>query len=154
MEKLIENKQINKDSIPRIDLYMDQLLGLLESNLRHFSRNNDETVMTKTMINNYVKDNVIGKPHKKKYSYQQIVDLHLVYRLKSILSMQDIKKLLSEGDLTLDLYNELMNEIEISCDEINETKLDDKEKLLLAFRLSLEADYKKRLAEKLLDKIK
>ncbi len=47
--------------------------------------------MTKTMVNNYVKSKVINPPVKKKYSKEQVMLLALVYQLKNILAISDVK---------------------------------------------------------------
>ena len=55
------------DELPNIDLYMDQVLSIIENSLNIFSSENEENIITKSMINNYVKQNVIEKPFKKRY---------------------------------------------------------------------------------------
>lgn len=52
----LENN-IKLDEIPEIDLYMDQVIQLFESKLSEQKRNEDEKILTKTMINNYAKGN-------------------------------------------------------------------------------------------------
>ena len=44
---------INPKDIPSIDLYMDQLTTFMEDQLGKNRRNDEDKVMTKTMINNY-----------------------------------------------------------------------------------------------------
>ena len=48
---------IKLEEIPEIDLYMDQVIQLFESKLSEQKRNDDEKILTKTMINNYAKGN-------------------------------------------------------------------------------------------------
>ena len=50
---------IKLDEIPEIDLYMDQVIQLFESKLSEQKRNEDEKILTKTMINNYAKGKVV-----------------------------------------------------------------------------------------------
>ena len=52
-------------------------------------------VLTKTMINNYVKNNLIEAPEKKLYSKIQLAKLFVICILKQVYSMQDIKILIS-----------------------------------------------------------
>ena len=57
------------NEIPEIDLYIDQVVSLLEKYLEHFIESdnlNDGKLITKTMINNYVKHNVLKSPINKK----------------------------------------------------------------------------------------
>ncbi len=53
------------DELPDIDLYMDQVLNIIENSLIIFSSENDENIITKSMINNYVKQNVIENHLKR-----------------------------------------------------------------------------------------
>ena len=56
------------NELPNIDLYLDQVVNLINSTLSpYIFLNNDEKkeniqVLTKTMINNYVKNNLIEAP--------------------------------------------------------------------------------------------
>ena len=58
---------VKSQDIPNIDLYMDQVTTFMDKNLRKSSRypENDK-VMTKTMINNYAKNDLLPPPIKKK----------------------------------------------------------------------------------------
>ena len=56
----LENN-IKLDEIPEIDLYMDQVIQLFESKLSEQKRNEDEKILTKTMINNYAKGKLLLK---------------------------------------------------------------------------------------------
>ena len=49
------DSNIKLDEVPEIDLYMDQVIQLFESKLSDQKRNEDEKILTKTMINNYAK---------------------------------------------------------------------------------------------------
>ena len=57
------------EEIPNINLYMDQVVSLLENYLSNFIKpenENDTQIITKTMINNYVKHGVVKPPISKK----------------------------------------------------------------------------------------
>ncbi|MGL4798607.1 MAG: DUF1836 domain-containing protein, partial [Cellulosilyticaceae bacterium] len=82
---------IKLKDIPNIDLYMDQLITLFESKLSHTKRYEEDKLLTKTMINNYTKDKVIMPATKKKYTRDHILLMVLLYQLKSIISIGDIK---------------------------------------------------------------
>ena len=47
------------------------------------------------MINNYAKNNLLPPPEKKKYSREHLLLLIFIYYFKNILSISDIKSLLS-----------------------------------------------------------
>ena len=85
---------INPKDIPSIDLYMDQLTTFMEDQLGKNRRNDEDKVMTKTMINNYTKNNLLPSPNKKRYSKQHLILLIYIYYLKNMLSINDIQTLL------------------------------------------------------------
>lgn len=86
---------IKAEDIPNIDLYMDQVTTFMDSKLRKTSRFPDEDkVMTKTMINNYAKNDLLPPPVKKKYSKEHVLVLIFIYYYKSFLSINDIQTLL------------------------------------------------------------
>ena len=82
---------IKLEEIPEIDLYMDQVIQLFESKLSEQKRNDDEKILTKTMINNYAKGNLLMKIKNKKYTKEHMILIGLIYNLKGALSLTDIK---------------------------------------------------------------
>jgi hypothetical protein len=87
-------KSVRVEDIPALELYMDQVTGLLEKHLRGTTRHPEtDKVMTKTMINNYVKNKVMIPPVKKKYGRDHILLLMVIYYMKSFLSIDDIRKI-------------------------------------------------------------
>ena len=88
--------QIHTSDIPGIDLYMDQVTTFLQENLRGLSRDpEDDKFLTKTMINNYVKNTVLIPPVKKKYSREHMMLLIMIYYMKSFLSIGDIREVIA-----------------------------------------------------------
>ncbi len=85
---------IKADDIPNIDLYMDQVTTFMEKHLGSTRRYEDDKIMTKTMINNYAKNDLLPPPEKKKYNKEHIMLLVFIYYLKNILSISDIDRLL------------------------------------------------------------
>lgn len=86
---------IKSEDIPNIDLYMDQVTTFMESRLKNTTRNPDEDkILTKTMINNYAKNDLLPPPVKKKYSKDHVLLLIFIYYYKGILSISDIQSLL------------------------------------------------------------
>jgi DNA-binding transcriptional MerR regulator len=110
---------IKPDDIPNIELYMDQVTTFIDSHLKASKRFQDDKVLTKTMINNYAKNNLLPPPVKKKYSKEHILMLIYIYYFKNILSINDIQSLLNPlaekyfnttGDLNLeDIYSEVFS---------------------------------------------
>ena len=86
---------IKLDEIPGIDLYMDQVTTLMDKKLRSVTRYpQEDKILTKTMINNYAKNDLLPPPIKKKYSKEHVLVLIFIYYFKSILSISDIQTLL------------------------------------------------------------
>ena len=56
------------ESLPDIDLYMDQMLTYLERQLNTFAVSTLDKQITSSMINNYVKGDCIPSPISKKYN--------------------------------------------------------------------------------------
>lgn len=86
---------IKAEDIPDISLYMDQVTTFMESHLKNSTRNpGEDKILTKTMINNYAKNNLLPPPVKKKYSKEHVLLLVFIYYYKGILSISDIQQLL------------------------------------------------------------
>ena len=88
-------KYISPEDIPNIDLYMDQVTTFMDSELRSSARYpGEDKILTKTMINNYAKNDLLPPPVKKKYSKEHVLLLIFIYYYKGILSIGDIQTLL------------------------------------------------------------
>lgn len=87
---------IKPDDIPNIDLYMDQVTTFMDKKMKSSTRNPEEDkILTKTMINNYAKNNLLPPPERKKYSKEHMLVLIFIYYFKGILSIGDIQSLLN-----------------------------------------------------------
>lgn len=99
IKELIENlkdiKYITSEDIPNIDLYMDQVTTFMDEHLRSSKRYDDDKLLTKTMINNYTKNELLPPPSKKKYSKEHMFLLIFIYYFKNVLSMNDIQTIFS-----------------------------------------------------------
>ena len=58
--------RINPSDIPAIDLYMDQVTTFMDTHLSASKRFGEDKILTKTMINNYAKNNLLPPPEKQK----------------------------------------------------------------------------------------
>lgn len=86
---------IRPEDIPNIDLYMDQVTTFMEEHLKKTRRYPEDKILTKTMINNYAKNNLLPSPVKKRYSKEHLLVLIFIYYFKNILSINDIQTLLN-----------------------------------------------------------
>jgi DNA-binding transcriptional MerR regulator len=85
---------ITSETVPDIDLYMDQITTFMDTHLASCKRYPDDKILTKTMINNYTKNDLIPPPVRKKYSKEHVLLLIFVYYMKDFLSISDIKTLI------------------------------------------------------------
>ncbi|MEH7076726.1 DUF1836 domain-containing protein [Neobacillus drentensis] len=95
IEQLGLETSLSLEEIPQIDLYMDQVIQLFENKFTETKRNEDDKILTKTMINNYAKGKLIFPIHNKKYSKEHLILISLIYQLKGALSINDIKATLA-----------------------------------------------------------
>lgn len=173
---------IRPEDIPNIGLYMDQVTTFMDNKLRSSARYPDgDKILTKTMINNYAKNDLLPAPVKKKYSKEHMLVLIFIYYYKSFLSINDIQTLLrpitekffeNGKDFGLEeVYREVFG---MERETVERMKEDVKEKFLRAERsfenapgedadflrkfafvceLSFDVYVKKMLIEKMLDEL-
>ncbi len=171
---------IKADDIPNIDLYMDQVTTFMESRLRSSTRHpGEDKILTKTMINNYAKNDLLPPPKKKKYSREHVLLLIFIYYYKGILSISDIQELLkpiteqffdTEQDFNLEtiyetvfgleqeqtevLKKDIIEKFHISEETFKDAPKDSQEflqKFSFICMLSFDVYMKKLLIEKLID---
>lgn len=184
LSKLIDDLSLLDDvqpsDIPNIDLYMDQMTTFIDEKLKHLKRSDKDKILTKTMINNYTKAGILMPPKNKKYNKQHIILLIMIYYLKQILSIDDIKSLLTpifknmdttdddlipindiysvfleikqnEFDKYCDVFTDKFKEIRARASEIDSADQRTAELFLTVIMLVAQADAQKRLAEKIID---
>lgn len=168
--------------IPNIDLYMDQVTTFMDKNMRNTTREPEEDkILTKTMINNYAKNNLLPPPVRKKYSKEHILLLIFIYYFKGILSIGDIQKMMTpltekyfncqDGIRLEDIYEEVFGlektQVELLKEEVTREfqrseelfgNTEGKEREFLQrfsfiCMLSFDVYVKKLLIEKLIDEI-
>ncbi len=79
--------------LPRIELYLDQVITLVSQELA-FMTLPGETLVTGSMVNNYVKQGVIPAPHRKRYTRRHVASLVFVCALKRVFSIAQVKTLM------------------------------------------------------------
>ena len=87
--------RVHPSEIPGIDLYMDQVTTFMDSHLNTSKWLGEDKILTKTMINNYAKNNLLPPPVKKRYSKNHLLMLILIYYFKNVISFRDIEQLFS-----------------------------------------------------------
>ena len=86
------------EGLPDIDLYMDQVVTYLRRQLALFQDDSEASLVTRSIINNYVKDGIVPRPVNKRYAREQLSSLMMACVLKRVLPMQQVKQLLRPGD--------------------------------------------------------
>ncbi|WP_042350689.1 DUF1836 domain-containing protein [Bacillus massiliigorillae] len=179
LEKLEREKNITLEDIPGIDLYMDQVIQMFENKYSEAKRNDDEKVLTKTMINNYAKGKLFFPIKNKKYSKEHLILISLIYQLKGALTIKDIKETLeginkkvTEENFSMnDFYKsylhlseenmekftvdieERMNDVKEEVMHVDDDSKEYLEKVLLISSLVNISNLYRRTAEKLVDEI-
>lgn len=82
--------------LPDIDLYMDQVVTFLEKQLAIFQTSSVDKQITSSMINNYVKGEVVSAPISKKYNREHLALIEEVCTLKQVLSIAEVKQVIDE----------------------------------------------------------
>lgn len=95
LSNITEFNDIKLSDIPDIDLYMDQVTTLFDMKLKSLKRDENDKIMTKTMVNNYAKGKFFPAVKGKKYNKEQIILLEIIYNLKQSLSLLDIETILT-----------------------------------------------------------
>jgi DNA-binding transcriptional MerR regulator len=144
------------DELPAIDLYMDQVVAILEDCLRLFLRDAQEKRITPAMINNYVKLKVLPPPVKKRYTRDHLCQLILICLLKQVLSLPEIQRLLSaqlESKDVRTMYDGFCTTQERSIASVLGRAVTQADGDLsdMALRIAAEANVGKMIAEKILD---
>lgn len=126
--KLKSIDYVKTEDIPNIGLYMDQVTTFIEEGLKACKRYEEDKILTKTMINNYAKNNLLPAPERKKYSKQHILTLLFIYYFKNILSINDIHAILdpltehyfgnTDGFNMEDVYNEVFQLEKIETEKL------------------------------------
>ena len=119
LEELSSLSYVHPGDVPNIDLYMDQVTTFMDEQLASTKRYPDDKILTKTMINNYTKNNLLPPSNKKKYSKEHMILLIFIYYFKNFLSINDIKSILNpitkdcfqnQEDINFDrIYQEIFN---------------------------------------------
>ena len=184
-ERLIELKRkirsklrleyIRPEEIPEIELYMDQVTRYMEQQLGANRRNEEDKVLTRTMINNYTRNHLMSAPDRKRYSRAHIVQLIYIYYLKNVLAINDIRKILEPlqeqkplDQRMMEIYQDIY-ELEkpqyfnIEASTVKAASLVDKKfspekdpylnKMAFIYLLAYDMFSKKRLIEKLIDEM-
>ncbi|MDH6363568.1 hypothetical protein M2139_000685 [Enterococcus sp. PF1-24] len=112
----IENFHLPRwEDLPDIELYMDQVLTLVEKYLEKgmITSEDNHSCLTKAMVNNYVKTQMIPPPVKKRYNRTHLAFLIAITLLKQVLTIAEIR----EGILFQGKVDGIRNAYNLFCKE-------------------------------------
>lgn len=102
------------NDLPPVPLYLEQVLALLDEWLGPHLSGHKRKVLTRTMINNYVKLKFIPAPVNKKYDQVTVASLFVIAVLKTVFSIEEVACLIglalhhSERDVAYDGFCEYL----------------------------------------------
>jgi len=79
------------DELPTLELYMDQVITLIDQYLSPVIQVEKHPLLTSSMVNNYVKKGMIPAPEKKRYNQKHLAFLIAITMLKQVLTIPEIK---------------------------------------------------------------
>lgn len=142
------------EQLPAIPLYVDQVLQYLRDSLQFFERDQEDVLLTNSMINNYVKKDVLPHPEKKKYSREHLAALTVICMLKQVLAIQDIGTLLNGLPMDPELYMAFLTAhtgaVHDTCRELEESCKNGADLRREALKLAAQANAKRAAAERIL----
>lgn len=105
------------NSLPQLDLYMDQVTLLLNRYLSPLGRYGEDKIITASIVNNYVRMKVMPPPVKKRYSRVHLAYLVIICTLKQSLSISCIQRMLPEDhgeEAVRELYTDFVRQYRTS----------------------------------------
>ncbi len=131
--------------LPDLELYLDQVLGLLEKYLSPLFPYAGGQVMTASMVNNYVKQRLVPPPVKKRYTRRHVSLLLMIGILKPAFALPQIKALLDGGadedaaEAFHDRFCTLLEQAYASCAQTPQAPAMDLALLTVAYQSATQA---------------
>ena len=153
---LAEDRPETWDTLPDIELYMDQVVSYLPRQ----SVGGKLPSMTSAMINNYVKDGLLPRANGKRYNKQHLVYLTAIGLLKNVRTVRDMKLLLDQEIVPgqeAQFYQKFCDGVDEAYDAAGvgiDPSLSEAELMDLALRLALISCAAKTACEELLGVIR
>ena len=109
------------EELPILDLYMEQMISIINENLAPLWPKNSGPILTPAMVNNYVKLRLVHPPVKKRYSRDHVAYFIVVALLKPVFSISEISALIHrQAQLTTveAAYNRFCQELELRISDV------------------------------------
>lgn len=154
IEKISNMRPAEWESMPDIQLYMDQVLLYMER--QHIGLSVGEE-LTSAMVNNYIKKGLLPRAKGKRYEKEHIAYLTMICMFKQILSVPEtdnLLKLLLENADTEDVYARYRLELDEKLKEMAEIIKKDynaEERAKLALSLAVNSYVSKLVCEEIIN---
>ncbi|HJD15242.1 MAG TPA: DUF1836 domain-containing protein [Candidatus Enterococcus stercoripullorum] len=99
--------------LPDLDLYMDQVIQLVDQYLMLVIQTEKHPLLTPAMVNNYVKKGLIPAPIKKRYQRKHLAFLIAITLLKQVITIPEVKS----GILFQGKVSGIREAYDLFCDE-------------------------------------
>lgn len=147
-EKITQHSLPRWNDLPELELYMDQVIVLMQKYLGPYMLSED--LLTPSMINNYVKMNVLPSPIKKKYSRLHIARLLVICLMKRQLSIPIISRLIEEQAQAAGMdgfFNAFVEAYEGEFKKVAQNTYTEEEPLVCALKFAVSAAVNHTMAE-------
>ncbi len=180
LEKIKKAGFISSDDMPELDLYIDQAETFFKGQIADLDGESAKKLVTKAMINNYAKHDMIARPDGKKYTKDHLAMIAMVLYLKGMFKMEEIEYLMqplvenysSEFDDPIDpvliyrtaeninegfaddLIRDVDDDIDLIKRLLDDTDIADDEQMevfILILSMAMRANAEKYLASRLLE---
>lgn len=160
---LREYMPVSWESMPDLELYMDQVITYLEREFALFQDAAGNKLITRSMINNYVKDGIVPRPVKKRYARPQLGALTMACLLKRTMPMQSVKEMVVRDgeELNEETYGAFCREFQsVSLEQselldglIDEAGMSRDRMYQLALCFAIRSSIDRYVADRLLDEL-
>ena len=148
IETLLSHKLPRWTELPDFELYMDQVISLMQKYLSAYVL--PEEALTPSMINNYVKMEVLPAPTKKKYNKEHLAKLIVICLLKKQMPLNAINfimnKQISVSSLEV-FYNYFIDLYDSAIETASKKASDDNSLLSIALSLTISSSASHVIAE-------
>lgn len=151
---LKEDRPVKWDSIPDMELYMDQVISFMKK--QHVGLEADEN-LTPSMVNNYVKKGLLPRAKGKKYTKSHIAYLTAICLFKQVLSVTETQSLLKdqlEEQEIEEFYKKYLKELDLEFEKVSDTlhvDMDREELSDMILKLAISSYAQKMTCERLLE---
>ena len=152
IEYLRNLHHVHGNALPSLELYMDQVTGFMDEHLSSMRRHKEDKALTKTMINNYAKNETILRPLNENYFYStkspQLKDIYEEIFSFANIEMQNV---MADVEESFEKAKNSFSEKDPLFENLPEEERQDLQKFCTLSLLAFDVYLKKQLIEKIVD---